>query len=67
MAKDFPINSLKKLAKRHGAKRISSEALLELRSILLDLTEKMTKDAIAVSKHAHRITIKEEDIKLVSR
>jgi len=67
MSKDFPINSLKKLARKHGAKRISSEALIELKRTLLDLVDSITKEAILLARHAHRITIKEEDIKLVSR
>jgi histone H3/H4 len=64
MVKDFPLAPLEKILKKAGAARISKEALIELKSTLLDITSKIALDAIRLSHHAKRITIKREDIKL---
>ena len=60
-------NTLIKLARRAGVKRISREALMELENFILELTEKISKRAIEFANHAKRMTVKKEDIELASR
>jgi len=67
MVKDFPLAPLEKILKKAGAERISQEALIELKSALIDITNKIALDAINFAHHAKRVTIKREDIKLAAR
>ncbi len=62
--KDFPIYPLERLLKKAGAKRVSKQAVLELKKILLEYAEKIGKEAIILCRHAKRKTIKKEDIEL---
>ncbi|MEM5875462.1 MAG: NFYB/HAP3 family transcription factor subunit [Candidatus Aenigmatarchaeota archaeon] len=63
----FKKNTLLKLAKAAGIKRISKEALIEVDKTLSLLSEKIAKNAIEFSKHAKRLTVKKEDIELAIR
>ena len=63
----LPLAPLKRIAKRSGVKRISDEALTELRDYVEEVADRLAKDAVIAAKHAGRVTIKEEDIKLVSK
>jgi histone H3/H4 len=67
MVKDFPFLPLEKLAREAGAERISAPALRALKEILLELTDKIARDAVKMSEHAGRVTIKRDDIILASR
>jgi len=60
-------NTLIKLARKAGIKRISKEALMELESFILEMTEKISKRAIEFASHAKRLTVKKEDIELAIR
>ena len=64
MVKEFPLLPLEKLAKKAGAERIAREALLELRSILLEWTSEVAKQAVELCAHARRVTVKKEDVEL---
>lgn len=65
--KDFSLFALEKILKKAGAERISPSATEELRATLLEITDKIAKDAISLAAHAGRTTIKKEDIKLAVR
>lgn len=67
MVKDFPLSPLEKIARKAGAERVSSSALKELKLTLLEISDKIAQEAIAVSHHAKRVTIKREDIVLAAR
>ncbi|MEM5805483.1 MAG: NFYB/HAP3 family transcription factor subunit [Candidatus Aenigmatarchaeota archaeon] len=67
MVKDFPLLPLEKILKKAGAERISKSALEELKITLLEIADKIALDAVAASRHAKRVTIKKEDILLVTR
>ena len=67
MVKDFPLNSIEKLAKKAGCERIAKEAINELKSILLEISENLAKEAVALCKHAKRVTVKREDILLAEK
>jgi histone H3/H4 len=60
-------NTLIRLARKAGIKRISKEALMELESFIIELTEKISKRAVEFANHAKRMTVKKEDIELSTR
>jgi histone H3/H4 len=60
-------NTLIKLARKAGIKRISKEALMELEGFIIEMTEKISKKAIEFANHAKRMTVKKEDIELATR
>jgi histone H3/H4 len=67
MVKDFPLSPLEKVARKAGAERISAGALKEMRVVLLEMSEKISIDAVAACNHAKRVTVKRDDIKMASR
>ncbi len=67
MVKDFPESPLERVLRKAGADRVSNSAIREMLNILLELTDKIAADAIAVARHAKRVTVKREDIILVTR
>ncbi|HIC95531.1 TPA: histone family protein [Candidatus Bipolaricaulota bacterium] len=67
MVKEFPLFTLERLAKKIGAERVSKEALVELRNLLLEIATEIARDAIEICKHAKRVTIKKEDIILAAK
>jgi DNA-binding protein len=67
MVKDFPILPLEKIARKAGAERVSTSALVVLKETLLEMSEKISRDAVKMAEHAKRVTIKREDIVLASR
>ena len=60
-------NTLIKLARKAGIRRISREALMELENFILEITENVSKKAVEFATHAKRITVKKEDIELATR
>lgn len=67
MVKPFPLSPLDRIARKAGAERISSAALKALRDALLEISDKIAVEAVSAAKHAGRVTIKKEDIKLAAR
>ena len=67
MVKDFPLLPLEKLARKAGAERISTPSLRILKETLLELSEKISRDAVKMAEHANRVTVKREDVILASR
>jgi DNA-binding protein len=67
MVKDFPLLPLEKIAREAGAERVSHSALVILREILLEMSEDLAREAVKLSEHAKRVTIKREDIILASK
>ena len=63
MVKDFPLLPLEKLSKKAGSERISQGAVKELRSVLLEISEQISEDAVAACRHAKRVTIKKKIFK----
>jgi len=67
MVKDFPLLPLEKIAREAGAERVSVSALKELKLILVEISNKISIDAVAAANHAKRVTIKREDIAMAIR
>lgn len=67
MVKDFPLSPLEQLARDAGAERISVTAVKELKTALLEISEKIATEAVAACNHAKRVTIKREDIQMAVR
>lgn len=63
---ELPLAPLKRIAKNSGADRVSEEAVEELRDVLEEIASDLAKDAVVATKHAGRVTVKEEDIDLVT-
>lgn len=67
MVKAFPLFPLEQIARKAGAERVSHDALIALRDTLLEISDKIASDAVAIARHAGRVTVKGEDIKLAVR
>jgi len=64
---EFAEYTLRRLFKKAGAKRVSKEAIAELKLILFEIAEKIGKEAIELAKHAKRKTVKEDDVILAAK
>jgi len=67
LVKDFPLLPLEKVARKAGAERVSLSAVKAMKEVLLEISEKIALDAVAASRHAKRVTIKADDIRLATR
>ena len=56
-----------RILKKSGAERVSDESADELRRIIEDIAIDIAKDAVDMTKHAGRKTVKSEDVKLASK
>ena len=62
----IPIASIERTARKAGVKRISAKALKELQKQIDEIGLDLARDAAELARHAHRKTIKKQDIKIVS-
>jgi len=71
MVKEFPLSPLEKILKEAGkevgADRVATSAVKELRSVLLEMSERLAMGAIAATHHAKRVTVKREDVIMAKR
>jgi len=67
MVKAFPLLPLEKIARKAGAERVSHNAIVAMRDLLLEISDKIAIDSVAIARHAGRVTVKGEDIKLAVR
>jgi len=67
MVKDFPLLPLEKIAREAGAERVSHSALIVLKEVLLEMSEELAREAVKLSEHAKRVTVKREDIILAAK
>jgi len=61
------ISAMDRLMRKAGAERVSDEASEALREVLETLALEISRDAIALAKHAGRKTVNSDDIKMASR
>jgi histone H3/H4 len=59
--------SFERLAKKVGIKRISKQALEEIREIITEDGLDITEHAFKISRHANRKTVMAADVRFVTR
>ena len=63
----LPLAAMEKVLKASGAERVSDDAKSALKSVLEEIAEKIAIDAVRLSLHAGRKTVKSGDIKLAAK
>ncbi len=66
-ASNFGLPAMYRILKKAGAERISDESATELGRILEDVGVEIAKNAVEMSKHANRKTVRAEDVKLAAK
>ena len=61
---EFGLSAMYRILKKAGAERISDESADELRRIVEELADDIAKNAVEMTLHAGRKTVKAEDVKL---
>lgn len=64
---ELGLSAMYRILKKAGADRVSDESAEELRRIIEEVAENIAKDAVQMSQHAGRKTIRSEDVKLASK
>ena len=64
---DLGVSAMYRILKKAGADRVSDESAEELRRVLEKIAVEIAKNAVDMSKHAGRKTVKAEDVKLASK
>ena len=63
----IPKASVARILLKAGAKRVSQDAIDAFTDVLTDIAVKISSRASEISKHAHRKTVHEGDIKLAAK
>ena len=61
----LPISPFERIAKKAGIKRISKDALEELRDTVEEAGIEIAEKSVKISRHAGRRTVKKEDIRFI--
>lgn len=64
---EFGLSVMYRILKKAGAERVSDESANELRRILEEVGVFIAKNAVEMSVHAGRKTIKAEDVRLAAK
>jgi len=64
---ELGLSAMYRILKKSGAERVSDESANELRRVIEEIAEVIAKNAVDMSNHAGRKTVKAEDIKLASK
>ncbi|MCQ5337206.1 MAG: histone family protein [Candidatus Methanomethylicia archaeon] len=64
---DIALSAIDRIMRKAGAERISEDGVEALREVLETIALEISREAVALAKHAGRKTVNAEDIKLVSR
>ena len=64
---EFGLSAMYRILKKSGAERVSDESANELRRVIEEIAEAIAKNAVDMSNHAGRKTVKAEDVKLASK
>jgi histone H3/H4 len=64
---EIAVTSMHRLCKKTGAERVSEAAAKELAKVLEEIGVKVAKEARDYAMHAHRKTVKAEDIEIATR
>ena len=64
---EFGLAAMYRVLKKSGAERISDDAADELRKVLEEVGVRISRQAVDLSVHAGRKTIKPDDIRLAAK
>jgi DNA-binding protein len=64
---EFGLAAMYRVMKKSGAERVSDDSADELRKVLEEVAERIAKQAVELSLHAGRKTIKPEDVRLAAK
>ena len=64
---ELGLSAMYRILKKAGAERVSDESADELRRVIEEIANSIAKNAVDLSSHAGRKTIKGEDVKLASK
>jgi len=64
---ELGLSAMYRILKKSGAQRVSDESAVELRRVIEEIAEAIAKNAVDMSNHAKRKTVKAEDVKLASK
>ena len=64
---EFGLAAMYRVMKKSGAERVSDEAADELRKVLEEVGERISRQAVELSVHAGRKTIKAEDVRFAAK
>ena len=64
---ELGLSAMYRILKKAGAERVSDESANELRKIIEEIAKTIAKNAVDISNHAKRKTIKASDIKFASK
>ena len=61
---ELPLAPVERLIKKAGAERVSESAARELATVLQERAAMISSKAVKLAKHAGRVTVTEDDIKM---
>ena len=64
---ELGMSAMYRILKKSGAERVSDESANELRRVIEEIAAVIAKNAVDMSVHAKRKTVKAEDVKLASK
>ena len=64
---ELGLSAMYRILKKSGAERVSDESANELRRVIEEIAEVIAKNAVDMSNHAGRKTVKADDVKLASK
>ena len=64
---ELGLSAIYRILKKSGAERVSDESVNELRKVIEDIAVDIAKNAVDMTKHAGRKTVRSEDVKLASK
>jgi len=64
---ELGLSAMYRILKKSGAERVSDESANELRRAIEEIAEAIAKNAVDMSNHAGRKTVKADDVKLASK
>jgi len=64
---ELGLAAMHRILKKSGAQRVTDKSAIELRRVIEEIAEAIAKNAVDMSNHAGRKTVKAEDVKLASK
>ncbi|MDH5807358.1 MAG: histone family protein [Candidatus Methanomethylicaceae archaeon] len=64
---DIAFSAIDRIMRKAGAERVSEDGVEALRDVIETLALEISREAIALARHAGRKTVNAEDVKLASR